>query len=196
MAAAAYADDSFRMVPFLLLYLFDFYKTMNTTELDHGAALRANLVTQAENIVTKERRILCSPAWTEAELDAIEKLSEERGLAHPQVVRQAVRWYQSYLVAETQEEQMPIGETKSSPDGPTPGRYKWQWQGVSFDFYRLCGIVGVTHPAQAHAMKKVIRAGKSVKPIERDIDEAIDALLRWKEMLKEDGVKEIEPNPQ
>lgn len=33
MAASDYTNDRARLVPFLLLYLFDFYKTMNTTEL-------------------------------------------------------------------------------------------------------------------------------------------------------------------
>jgi hypothetical protein len=70
--------------------------------------------------------------------------------------------------------------------GPTPSRYQWSWGGVSFDFYRLCEIVGVVHHAQAHALKKLIRAGRSVKPLSQDIDETIDALLRWKEMIAED----------
>lgn len=43
------------------------------------------------------------------------------------------------------------------------------------------------HHAQAHALKKVIRAGRSIKPVEQDIDEAIAALSRWKEMLAEDA---------
>mgnify|MGYP007089707624 FL=1 len=34
-------------------------------------------------------------------------------------------------------------------------------------------------------MKKIIRAGKSIKPIKQDIDEAIAALQRWKEMIIE-----------
>lgn len=78
-------------------------------------------------------------------------------------------------------------DQKHIPDGPTPSRYKWQFQGATFDFYRLCEIIGVTSDPAKHAMKKIIRAGKSVKPIEQDITEAIDALLRWKEMLQEDA---------
>lgn len=70
--------------------------------------------------------------------------------------------------------------------GPTPDRYRWSWKGVTFDFYRLCEILGICHHAQAHALKKLIRAGRSVKSIDQDIDETIDALLRWKEMLAED----------
>jgi len=69
----------------------------------------------------------------------------------------------------------------------TPKRYRWEHKGVSFDFYRLCEILGLKSQPQIHAIKKLIRAGQSVKPIVQDIDEAIDALNRWKEMIKEDS---------
>jgi len=76
---------------------------------------------------------------------------------------------------------------------PTPSRYQWTFKGVTFDFYRLCEILGIESHPQAHALKKVIRAGLSIKPIEQDIDEAIDCLMRWKEIIREDrgcdGVK-------
>ena len=72
------------------------------------------------------------------------------------------------------------------PVPPTPSRYSWVFRGVAFDFYRLCEILGITHHAQAHALKKVIRAGRSVKPLTKDIDEAIDSLRRWREMVMED----------
>jgi len=75
-------------------------------------------------------------------------------------------------------------------NGPTPARYKWQWQGAQFDFYRLCDILGIKHHAQAHALKKIIRAGKSIKSTEQDIDEAIAALFRWKEMIGEDAERQ------
>lgn len=71
-------------------------------------------------------------------------------------------------------------------DEPTPARYLWRWRGVTFDFYRLCEILSITHHAQAHALKKIIRAGRSIKTIEQDIDETIASLLRWKQMLEED----------
>lgn len=73
-----------------------------------------------------------------------------------------------------------------SAEGPTPSRYRWSWNGVTFDFYRLCDILGIRHHAQAHALKKLIRAGRSVKSLEQDLDETIDAILRWKEMIRED----------
>ncbi len=69
---------------------------------------------------------------------------------------------------------------------PTPDRYRWSYNGVTFDFYRLCEILGITLHAQAHALKKVIRAGRSIKPVLQDIDETIAALQRWKEMIGED----------
>ena len=82
---------------------------------------------------------------------------------------------------------MPEPITEKPSDGPTPSRYQWKWKGASFDFYRLCEILGISHHAQAHALKKIIRAGRSIKSTEQDIDETIDALLRWKEMIQEDA---------
>ena len=71
--------------------------------------------------------------------------------------------------------------------GPTPSRYRWTFKGVTFDFYRLCEVIGVKRGPAQHALKKIIRAGLSIKPVEQEIDEAIDALLRWKEMIQEDN---------
>ena len=71
-------------------------------------------------------------------------------------------------------------------DSPTPSRYRWTFRGVTFDYYRLCQILKLTNDAQKHALKKIIRAGQSVKPLTQDIDEAISALQRWKEMVIED----------
>jgi len=73
-----------------------------------------------------------------------------------------------------------------NPKPPTPSRYRWTYNGVTFDYYRLCDILGLKSDPQKHALKKVIRAGQSVKPLKQDIDEAIDALKRWKEMVEED----------
>jgi len=70
---------------------------------------------------------------------------------------------------------------------PTPSRYQWTYKGVSFDYYRLCQILGLSNDAQKHALKKIIRAGQSVKSVTQDIDEAIKSLLRWKEMIQEDS---------
>lgn len=82
-----------------------------------------------------------------------------------------------------------MSEAEANQKSPTPKRYQWEYLGVTFDFYRLCEILGITHHAQAHALKKIIRAGKSIKPIEQDIDEAISAAQRWKQMIQENDRK-------
>jgi len=64
----------------------------------------------------------------------------------------------------------------------TPSRYQWEIDGTPFDFYALCQAIGPLHPAQAHALKKVIRAGRGEKPLLQDIKEAADCLKRWAEM--------------
>lgn len=65
---------------------------------------------------------------------------------------------------------------------PTPSRYRWSFKGATFDFYRLLEILRITNHAQAHALKKIVRAGQSVKSKIQDIDEAIACLQRWREM--------------
>jgi hypothetical protein len=87
---------------------------------------------------------------------------------------------------ESKTDEAALPPVAGSAVGPTPERYLWKWKGVTFDFYRLCEILGICHHAQAHALKKLIRAGRSVKSIDQDIDETIDALRRWQEMLTED----------
>lgn len=55
------------------------------------------------------------------------------------------------------------------------------------DVYRVLVLFGVTDPAIAHAVKKLLVAGgRGVKDIRRDVQEAIDTLVRWKEMQEED----------
>lgn len=66
--------------------------------------------------------------------------------------------------------------------------YDHTYKGHKIDPYRICEIYGITHPAQAHALKKFLRAGKSHKTLEQDIDEAIACAVRWKEMIAEDKV--------
>lgn len=66
------------------------------------------------------------------------------------------------------------------------GYYDKKFNGKRVDVYRVLKIFGITEPAQQHAIKKLLRAGKSIKTLEQDIDEVIQSLNRWKEMLKED----------
>lgn len=60
------------------------------------------------------------------------------------------------------------------------------------DPYRILRAYNVTDHAQGHAIKKLLRAGKSHKPYLQDITEARDTLNRLIEMRKEDGNMEEE----
>lgn len=126
-------------------------------------------------------------------LDKLNKVSETLTINHPGIQGNAanITYYGYKDLRLTRPKKMKekdklVTVTAVNADGPTPSRYKWEWKGVTFDFYRLCEILGIKHHAQAHALKKIIRAGKSIKSVEQDIDETIAALLRWKEMIKED----------
>ena len=57
------------------------------------------------------------------------------------------------------------------------------------DIYRVLSLFGVTDPVLQHAAKKILVAGGrgGGKDISRDVQEAIDALERWKEMRAEDS---------
>lgn len=55
------------------------------------------------------------------------------------------------------------------------------------DIYRVLRIFNVTDPCIAHAIKKLMVAGgRGEKSIEKDIQEAIDSLNRWKDMRGEE----------
>jgi hypothetical protein len=68
--------------------------------------------------------------------------------------------------------------------------YNYTYKGTKIDVYRILKIYNITEPAQQHAIKKLLRAGKSIKSIEKEIDEVIESLNRWKEMIQEEN-KEI-----
>jgi hypothetical protein len=57
------------------------------------------------------------------------------------------------------------------------------------DIYRVLSLFGVTDPVLQHAAKKILVAGGrgGGKDISRDVQEAIDALERWKDMRAEDS---------
>lgn len=58
----------------------------------------------------------------------------------------------------------------------------------SVDVYRVCDLFDCTDSALAHAVKKILCAGKrGSKGLEQDIKEAVDTLNRRLEMLKEDA---------
>lgn len=56
------------------------------------------------------------------------------------------------------------------------------------DVYRVLRLFEVTDPCIQHAVKKLLVAGgRGSKDVDKDIQEAMDSLLRWREMRKEDG---------
>lgn len=81
-----------------------------------------------------------------------------------------------------------------TPDGETPKEerphnhyHKDVSKYSSIDVYRVLDLFGVTDQAIGHAAKKLLVAGgRGLKDIDRDIDDVIDTLNRWKEMRKED----------
>jgi len=72
---------------------------------------------------------------------------------------------------------------------PKYSYYAFDYKGVRIDPYRILLQYGITHPAHQHALKKLLRAGRSVKSQLQDIDEVISSLERWKQMIVEDSVK-------
>ncbi len=84
-------------------------------------------------------------------------------------------------------------ETPTEPnvEEPTPSHYRFMFQGSKIDPYRIFTIYGITHPAQQHAIKKLLRAGQSHKGLAQDIGEVIQALNRWLEMISESEPKLI-----
>jgi hypothetical protein len=71
--------------------------------------------------------------------------------------------------------------------------YQFVYKGIKLDPYRIMQVYGITNPAQQHAIKKLLRAGRSVKTTEQDIDEVILSLQRWKEMIREDAEGPTDP---
>lgn len=61
---------------------------------------------------------------------------------------------------------------------------------AQIDVYRVLELFNVNNPSIAHAVKKLLVAGGrgAGKDINKDIQEAIDSLVRWQEMRKEDDV--------
>ncbi|RLA59360.1 MAG: hypothetical protein DRQ89_14160 [Epsilonproteobacteria bacterium] len=61
------------------------------------------------------------------------------------------------------------------------------------DVYRVLELFNVTNPCLQHAVKKLLVAGGrgAGKNINQDIQEAIDTLVRWKEMQTEGLVAKV-----
>lgn len=55
------------------------------------------------------------------------------------------------------------------------------------DVYRVLQLFEVSDPCLQHAIKKLLVAGnRGSKDVYKDIQEAIDSLVRWQEMRKEE----------
>ena len=58
----------------------------------------------------------------------------------------------------------------------------------TLDVYRVISIFGVTDPCIQHALKKLLCSGvRGHKDQEKDIQDVIDTLERWKQMREEDA---------
>lgn len=56
----------------------------------------------------------------------------------------------------------------------------------TIDVYRVLDLYDVADPCLQHAIKKLLVAGgRGWKDMEKDVQEAIDTLERWKEMQEE-----------
>ena len=55
------------------------------------------------------------------------------------------------------------------------------------DVYRVLELFDVSSPAIQHAVKSSLCRGRGHKDQAKDVQEAIDSLVRWQFMRKEDG---------
>ena len=65
--------------------------------------------------------------------------------------------------------------------------YAYDYKGIRLDPYRIMTVYNITHPAHQHALKKLLRAGKSVKDLRTDLLETRDSIDRYIQMLDEDA---------
>lgn len=74
-------------------------------------------------------------------------------------------------------------------EAPAKAHHDVMIGGVIADSYRIALAYGITHPAQQHALKKILRAGRGTKTLVTDLTEARDSINRMLEMLREDSTK-------
>lgn len=91
-----------------------------------------------------------------------------------------------FYIADSPREDIEVSVQRDEKKNPTAEYYDKKFGGKKIDVYRVLKIFGITEPAQQHAIKKLLRAGKSIKSEKQDIDEVIDSLERWKEMIDEE----------
>lgn len=78
-----------------------------------------------------------------------------------------------------------MGEQQNNP---TPDYYNFAYKGVKLDPARVMTVWGVTNPMAIQAIKKTAFAGKrGHKDAIKDVNEAIKALCRYREMIIEDS---------
>lgn len=65
--------------------------------------------------------------------------------------------------------------------------YHEEYKGIRLDPYRILDVWSITHPAQQHAIKKLLRAGRGHKGLAQDIAEVVECLNRWQDMIQEDA---------
>lgn len=65
---------------------------------------------------------------------------------------------------------------------------------LTVDIYRVLHAFDVTDPCLQHAAKKILCAGgRGAKDAKKDVEEAIDSLVRWLEMRREEQADERPP---
>lgn len=66
---------------------------------------------------------------------------------------------------------------------------------LTVDVYRVLHAFDVTDPCLQHAAKKIMCAGgRGAKDAKKDIEEAIDSLVRWLEMRREESGENMQGN--
>lgn len=83
-----------------------------------------------------------------------------------------------------------IDDMTDTEPKPLDAHYSVYYRGHRIDPYRIGVIYGIQCHEQFHALKKLLRAGRSVKPLEQDIEEVILTLQCWQRRLKEDAETE------
>lgn len=77
-------------------------------------------------------------------------------------------------------------ENLSEEPKPLGKHYKYTYKGIKLDPYRIFRVYNISAPEQQHAIKKLLRAGNSIKDLQQDIQEVIMTLNRWIEIIEED----------
>lgn len=66
---------------------------------------------------------------------------------------------------------------------------QYYFKGEKMDFYQIALLYEITDPCLQHALKKLLRGGRSHKDIHTDVRNAIDTLKRWEELHPNEAAK-------